>query len=315
MSYSNSHSSATGVGRVAGSSTYCFRTPPSPTPCRLGILLNANWNGMHMFNFYPIEGGFQPRNCMQRKKPPKKVSLFIPCLVEHFLPQVGEATARVLSRAGVEILYPKGQTCCGQMQFKTGHRRDARKMARHFFEVFEGAEIIVAPSGSCVGMVRKHYPELFQDDPSWLERVTALGRKTFELTEFLVNILGTVDLGAVWPGKAVYHDSCQLSRALGVRQQPRTLLSRVRQLEVLDWERQETCCGFGGVFSLEFPDISDKMVEDKAKAAVRSGAEILITAEPSCLMNIGGYLEKQGGKIKAVHIAEVLAHGDGQSWR
>lgn len=247
---------------------------------------------------------------MQRKKTPEKVSLFIPCLVEHFFPQVGEATARALSLAGVEVHYPKGQTCCGQLQFKTGRRREAQKMARHFFEVFEDAESIVAPSGSCVGMVRKHYPKLFQDDSSWLERVRTLGGKTFELTEFLVNILGVVDLGAVWPGKAVYHDSCQLSRGLGVIQPPRVLLSRVQQLEVLDWERQETCCGFGGVFSLEFPDISDKMVGEKAEAAVRSGADILITAEPSCLMNIGGYLEKQGESIKAVHIAEVLAHGD-----
>lgn len=249
---------------------------------------------------------------MQRKKLPERVNLFIPCLVEHFFPQVGVATARVLSRAGVEVRYPKGQTCCGQMQFKTGRHRETRRMAQHFFEVFEDAEVIVAPSGSCVGMVRKYYPVLFRNDPSWLERVKVLGRKTFELTEFLVNILGVVDLGASWPGKAVYHDSCQLSRILGVQQQPRTLLSRVRQLKMLEWEREETCCGFGGVFSLEFPEISDKMVEEKAEAAARSGADILITAEPSCLMNIGGYLEKQGGRIKAVHIAEILAHGDGQ---
>jgi len=252
---------------------------------------------------------------MSRKKSPRKVSLFIPCLVEHFFPQVGEATARVLARAGMEVHYPEGQTCCGQMHFKTGYQREARKMACHFLEIFESSEAIVAPSGSCVGMVRNHYPELFRDDASWLKRVKALGEKTFELTEFLVSVQGIVDLGAVWPGKAVYHDSCQVSRVLGIREQPRILLSNVRQLEMVELENQETCCGFGGVFSLEFPVVSEKLAGDKVASVVRSGAELVISAEPSCLMNIGGYLEKQGEKIKAVHIAEVLAHKMDEPWK
>jgi L-lactate dehydrogenase complex protein LldE len=251
---------------------------------------------------------------MQGKKPPRKVSLFIPCLVEHFFPQVGEATARVLERAGVEVQYPERQTCCGQMQFKTGYHREARKMARHFLRVFGDSEAVVAPSGSCVGMVRHHYRTLFRDDASWLSRAEALGRRTFELTEFLVDALGIVELGAEWPGKGVYHDSCQVSRLLGVREQPRMLLSRVRGLEMVDMEHQETCCGFGGVFSLEFPAVSEKMTGDKAAAVVKSGAGFVISAEPSCLLNIGGYLEKTGERVKALHIAEILAHQAGEPW-
>ncbi len=246
------------------------------------------------------------------RKTPRKVSLFIPCLVEHFLPHVGEATAKVLTRAGVEVDYPKAQTCCGQMAFKAGHQREARRMAHHFVEVFEASDFVVAPSGSCVGMVRKQYPLLFRGDAIQLDRVNAVGRKTFELTEFLVKVLGSIDLGATWPGRGVYHDSCQLSRGLGVREEPRTLLSGVHGLEMMELERAEICCGFGGAFSLEFPGISEKMVEDKAAAVVKSGAQFLISAEPGCLMNIGGYLEKQGERVKAVHIAEVLASQSGE---
>jgi L-lactate dehydrogenase complex protein LldE len=251
---------------------------------------------------------------MQGKEPPRKVSLFVPCLVEHFLPRVGEAAVRILTRAGMEVQYPDRQTCCGQMQFKTGYHREARKMARHFLRVFEDAEAVVAPSGSCVGMVRHHYPELFRDEALLLKQAEALSRRTFELTEFLVDVLGIVDLGAEWSGKAVYHDSCQISRVLGVREQPRMLLSRVHGLEMVEMEHQETCCGFGGVFSLEFPAVSEKLTGDKAAAVVKSGAEVMISAEPSCLLNVGLYLEKMGEHVKALHIAEVLAHQAGEPW-
>jgi L-lactate dehydrogenase complex protein LldE len=252
---------------------------------------------------------------MTDRKTPIRVSLFIPCLVEHFLPHVGEAAARVLTRAGAEVDYPEAQTCCGQMAFKAGRQREARRMARHFVKVFEASDFVVAPSGSCVGMVRKHYPLLFGEDAVQRDRVKALGRKTYELTEFLVRVQGSVDLGATWPGRAVYHDSCQLSRGLGIREEPRVLLSRVHGLEMVELERAEICCGFGGAFSLEFPGISEKMVEDKAAAVVKSGAQFLISAEPGCLLNIGGYLEKQDERVKPVHIAEVLANQSGESWK
>lgn len=251
---------------------------------------------------------------MEKRKPSKKVSLFIPCLVEHFLPHVGEATARVLSRAGVEVEYPSRQTCCGQMEFKAGHQAEARKMALHFLRVFQDAEVVVSPSGSCVGMVRNYYPVLFQDEDAWLSRMELLARRTFELTEFLVDVLGIDDLRAHWPGKAVYHDSCQVSRVLGIKAQPRMLLSNVRELEMVEMEHQETCCGFGGVFSLEFPVVSEKMTGDKVAEVVKSGAEFVISAEPSCLLNIGGYLEKKGEKIRSLHIAEVLARRAGDPW-
>ncbi|MBW2096018.1 MAG: (Fe-S)-binding protein [Deltaproteobacteria bacterium] len=244
---------------------------------------------------------------MEEKKPPRKVSLFIPCLVEHFLPHVGEATATILARIGIDLDYPGGQTCCGQMQFKAGYQSEARKMARHFIRVFKDAEMVVSPSGSCVGMVRHHYRELFRDDAAWLSRAESLGKKTFELTEFLVDVLGIQDVGAEWPGKAVYHDSCQVSRVLGVREQPRMLLFNVRRLHLVEMAHQETCCGFGGIFSLEFPVVSEKMTGDKVAEVVKSGAEFVISAEPSCLLNIGGYLAKMGEKIRALHIAEVLA--------
>ncbi len=237
-----------------------------------------------------------------------KVSLFIPCLVEQFHPLIGEATARVLARAHVELVYPHGQTCCGQPEYKAGHRKQAGQLARHFLEVFEGAEAVVSPSGSCVSMVRNYYPELFRDEARWYDRALELGKHVYELTEFLVKVLGVVDLGASLSGKAVYHDSCQVSRALGVRDEPRALLSRVRGLELVEMEQPDVCCGFGGGFSLQFPSISEAMVEEKVSHILATGADLVVSAEVSCLMNIGGYLEKQKHPVKAIHIAQVLDH-------
>lgn len=181
-------------------------------------------------------------------------------------------------------------------------------MARHFIKVFQDCEAVVAPSGSCVSMVRNYYPELFRDEPLWRDRALDLGNRVFELTEFLVGVAKVEDLGARWQAKAVYHDSCQVYRALGIHKQPRTLLSRVRGLELLDMEQADVCCGFGGSFSLQFPAISEAMVAEKASHILATGAELLISAEISCLMNIGGYLSKQGHGVQALHIAEVLAH-------
>jgi L-lactate dehydrogenase complex protein LldE len=242
---------------------------------------------------------------------PMKVSLFIPCLVEDFHPEIGEATARVLDRAGVEVVYEPRQTCCGQLAFKTGHRSDARRFARHFLEVFDGAEAVVAPSGSCVSMVRNYYPLLFEQEPAWAQAAAAVASRTYELSEFLVDVAGVLDLGATWRSTAVYHDSCQVSRALGVREQPLALLRRVAGLTMLPLADTDRCCGFGGVFSLQFPEVSERMLLDKAAAIAASGAEYVISAEVSCLMNIGGYLDKAGAPARAVHLAEVLAGGEG----
>ncbi len=236
-----------------------------------------------------------------------KVSLFIPCLVEHFRPEIGEAAAVVLARAGAELDFPADQTCCGQPAFKTGRRREARRLARRFIEIFEDAEAIVTPSGSCAAMVRKYYPGLFETEPDWQKRAEALGGRVFELTEFLVDVAGATDLGASLEAKAVYHDSCQVGRALGVKEQPLKLLERVKGLEMVELDHPETCCGFGGLFSLQFPDISEAITADKAADIAASGAEYVISAEVSCLMNIGGFLAKRPSRIEAVHIAEVLA--------
>jgi L-lactate dehydrogenase complex protein LldE len=221
---------------------------------------------------------------------------------------MGEATARVLARANVGLDYPKGQTCCGQPQYKTGHRKRARQLARHFLEVFGGAEAVVSPSGSCVSMVRNYYPELFRDEARWYDRAVDLGKRVYELTEFLVRVMGVTDVGASWSGKAVYHDSCQVSRALGVRDEPRALLSRVKGLELVEMEQAEVCCGFGGTFSLQFPAISEAMVAEKASRILATGADLVVSAEVSCLMNIGGYLEKHRHPVRALHIAQLLDH-------
>jgi L-lactate dehydrogenase complex protein LldE len=236
-----------------------------------------------------------------------KVSLFIPCMVEQFLPQVGEATARVLARAGATVEYPRDQTCCGQMLFKAGRWREARTVARHFIEVFARPQPVVAPSGSCVGMVRNYFPHLLREDARWHERAVALGGRIYELTEYLVRVLKVDDLGASWAGRAAYHDSCQVLRSLGISREPRALLSHVRGLEILEMAGSEKCCGFGGSFTLQFPAISEAMVEEKASMVLATGAQFLISAEIGCLMNIGGYFQKHGQPVRAVHIAEVLA--------
>ena len=237
-----------------------------------------------------------------------RVSLFIPCLAEQFRPEIGEASARVLARAGAEIRYPSRQTCCGQPLFKNGHRRQARRLAKHFMRVFEDSEAIVAPSGSCVSMVRNYYPELFREEEKWHNRAVAMGRRVYELTEFLVNVIGVHDLGAHWPGKAVYHDSCQVFRALGIKREPRVLLSAIRGLELIEMAQPDLCCGFGGGFSIQFPEISEAMVKEKASYILAARPQFVISAEIGCLMNIGGYLKRQGHHVQCVHIAEVLAN-------
>jgi len=237
-----------------------------------------------------------------------KVALFIPCLVEQFHPEVGIATAKVLARIGVEMYYPQGQTCCGQPVYKSGLVKKTVPIAKHFIRVFEDAEAIVAPSGSCVSMVKNEYPLLLQDRPPWYDRAVDLATRIYELTEFLVDHRQVEDLGSVWNGRAVYHDSCQVMRALGIYQQPRRLLSWVKGLELVDMEKPDLCCGFGGPFSFKFPEISEAMVKEKVSYILATGAEYLIGAEISCLMNMGGYMEKQGYPVKAVHIAEVLAN-------
>jgi L-lactate dehydrogenase complex protein LldE len=240
---------------------------------------------------------------------PTTVSLFIPCLVDACFPEVGDAMVRIFDRLKIPLVYPEGQTCCGQPAFNSGYRREAAAAARRFLTVFAGAEAIVCPSGSCVAMVRHHYPELFVDDPSRLAQALAIGQKSYEFTEYLVDILGVTELGAVFPARATYHDSCHLARTLGIREQPRQLLRRVRGLELVEMEQADSCCGFGGTFSLGYPDISLALVDSKIENILKSGADTVVGCDVSCLMQIRGRLARSNSDIRVHHIAEIVAAG------
>jgi L-lactate dehydrogenase complex protein LldE len=239
----------------------------------------------------------------------KTVTLFIQCLVDGVYPEVGEAVVRIFRKLGMDINCPTQQTCCGQPAFNSGYRREARVAARRFIEIFETAETIVCPSGSCVTMVRHHYPELFHDEAEWLARARQVAGKTYELTEYLVDILEMDDIGAHYDGKITYHDSCHLLRSLRIQEQPRKLLRRVAGAEFVELYDSDKCCGFGGAFSVKYADISAAMVEDKVKNIMASGADTVTGCDMGCLMNIQGLLSRRGSDIKVRHIAQILAGG------
>ncbi|OQX64940.1 MAG: Fe-S oxidoreductase [Anaerolinea sp. 4484_236] len=237
------------------------------------------------------------------------IQLFITCLVDSFFPKTGEAMVDVLNRLGVDVEFPTAQTCCGQPAFNAGLRLDARKMAEHAIQVFETSpNDIVAPSGSCVGMMRHGYLELFADDPSWLPRAEALAARTYEFTEYLVDVLGVTDVGARWDGILTYHPSCHLLRDLGIDRQPRALLANIKGATLIELPHAEECCGFGGVFSVEHPEISGELLQRKIENLEASKSPTLVLADTGCRMNIGGGLSKQNKSQKVAHIAEVLAN-------
>ncbi len=237
-----------------------------------------------------------------------RVMLFVPCLVQDVLPEIAEACVRVLHAAGAAPEIPSGQTCCGQLLFKLGHVRKVIPLARRVMDLFARADAVVCPSGSCTRMIR-NYPDLFPNDPGLAAEARSLAARTHEFSQFLVDILHTLDFGAHLAATAVYHDSCQVGRALGVITQPRLLLSRVRGLTLVEPARADACCGFGGPFSLRFPGVSEALVRDKAASILETGATTVISAEPSCLLNIGGYLQKNATPLATLHIAQVLATG------
>ncbi len=242
------------------------------------------------------------------------VQLFVTCLIDTLQPQIGEAVVRVLERAGVRAAFPKDQTCCGQPAFNAGMREDSRKMAQHTIEVFEKTSgPVIIPSGSCAAMIRHGYAELFANDPRWLPRAQALAQRTFEFTEFLVDELGVTDLGAHFPGEITYHPSCHLLRGIGVDHQPRALLAHVRGAELYELPHGEECCGFGGVFSVEHPEISAEMLHRKIKHIENSGAETVVTCDTGCLLHINGGLHRQGKNPIVKHIAEVLDQAQHQT--
>jgi L-lactate dehydrogenase complex protein LldE len=236
----------------------------------------------------------------------KTVSMFIPCTVDLFLPEIGEATYHLLNRLGVNPIYHEQQTCCGQPAINAGFVKQARDVAKHFIEVFGDDEAVVSPSGSCVCTVKYHYPELLCDEHAWLRRAEDLAARTYELTQYIVDVLGVEDCGAAYHGKVTYHESCHILRGLGVSEQPKKLISKVKDAEFVAMTFPEACCGFGGEFAVNYPDISEAMVQQKCDNYLASGADLLLLCEPGCLLNIGGYLSRNHPDKKVMHLAQFL---------
>jgi L-lactate dehydrogenase complex protein LldE len=235
-----------------------------------------------------------------------KISLFIPCFVDQFYPEVGLSMVRIFERLGHTVVFPEKQICCGQPPFNAGHWDEARAIAEHQIGAFRDAETVVIASGSCGAMVKVFYADLFHDHPRAGE-AAALGGKTFEFSDFLVNKLGVLDLGAKFPARATFHDGCHGLRELGLKKPARQLLQNVRGLELAEMEEAELCCGFGGLFAVKFPMISTAMGEVKCASIAETGAEVVISNDCSCLMQIRGILDRLGKSVPTLHLAEVLA--------
>jgi L-lactate dehydrogenase complex protein LldE len=242
---------------------------------------------------------------MGMKKP--RVALFITCLADQVFPHVGECAVEVLRRLEVEVTFDPRQTCCGQPAFNTGFRDEAREVATRVLDLFDDVDYVVAPSGSCSSMVRVFYPELFVHDPPRLKKAENLQGRFFEFSEFLVKVLGVEDVGASFPHRVAYHDSCHLLRELHVEDEPRRLLRAVRGIELIEMQDHRLCCGFGGTFSVKFPEVSVAMGQDKVLAATEAGAEYLVANDAGCLMHLAGVIHRQSLGLKTLHLAELLA--------
>jgi L-lactate dehydrogenase complex protein LldE len=236
-----------------------------------------------------------------------RVGLFVTCLVDLFRPSVGFAAVKLLNDAGCEVDVPAGQTCCGQPAHNSGDKATAETIARQTIAAFGAHDYVVAPSGSCAGMLKLHYPELLKGDPAWKGRAAVFAAKVHELVSFLVNVRGVSTVDARLEARATYHDSCSGLRELGIREQPRQLLRSVKGLEMVELADADVCCGFGGTFSVKYPDISNAIVERKTEHIAATGADLLLAGDLGCLMNMAGKLSRQGRKIAVRHIAEVLA--------
>lgn len=237
-----------------------------------------------------------------------RVSLFATCLVDLFQSNVGKATVEILERLGCEIDFPESQVCCGQPSYNSGYVKESKEAMKRMIETFEHAEYVVSPSGSCATMLHE-YPHILKGDPIWEPKAKALAAKTFELTQFIVEVLKVTELGARFDATVTYHTSCHMTRLLGVVEPPMILLQNVKGLKFAELPGKEQCCGFGGTFSVKMAQISEQMVDEKVKHVEETEAEYLIGADAGCLMNIGGRIERQGKPIKIMHIAEVLNSG------
>lgn len=237
-----------------------------------------------------------------------KVQLFITCLGDQFYTLTLQNMTRILERLGIEVSFPSEQTCCGQPLFNNGFEEKTRPVALNFLSAFGKSDApIIAPSGSCVSMVRHHYPSLFQPGTPEYTLALDIASRTYEFTEYLVNVLQVTDVGAVYPHKVTYHATCHYLREMGLKKEAKTLLNEVQGLEFLPLAEEETCCGFGGAFSVTFPEVSRSMMEHKVNHILASGADTVVMCEPGCLMNIAGGLQKIGSNVRAMHIIDVLA--------
>jgi len=240
-----------------------------------------------------------------------RVGLFVTCLVDMMRPRIGFAALKLLEGAGCEVVVPAAQTCCGQPGYNSGDRKSALALARKVLDEFEACDYVVAPSGSCAGMIRAHYPDLFADQLAELARIEQLCAKTYELTDFLLNVAKLERIDAKFDGTVTYHDSCSSLREMGVKTQPRALLAKVAGLKLVEMNEPETCCGFGGTFALKFGDISTRIADNKCENALATGADAIVLGDLGCMLNIEGRLRRKGDtKTQVLHVAEVLAGKD-----
>lgn len=234
-------------------------------------------------------------------------SIFISCLVDNFYPEVGISMVNVLRRLGVDLSLNRSQTCCGQPAYNTGYQEEAREVAKHFLDVFSESDCaVICPSGSCTTMVKVFYRDLFSDEPGYREVAEKLASSTYEFTDYLVNVLKVTDVGAEYNGKVTYHDSCHLLRELGLKDEPRKLISSVKGIDFVEMDMHDACCGFGGTFSVKLPHVSNSMLEEKIQCAIDSGAESVVSTDMGCLMNINGYIKRNNIDLKTMHIAQLL---------
>ncbi len=237
-----------------------------------------------------------------------RVGLFVTCLVDLYRPNVGFAAIRLLEQCGCEVIVPENQTCCGQPAYNSGDNESALTLAKQTITAFEDVDYIVAPSGSCASMIREHYPSLFANQPNWAPRAGKMAERTYELVSFLVDIMGQQQVKAEFAQRVTYHDSCSGLRELKVHDQPRALLASVTNLSLVEMDDTEVCCGFGGTFSVKFPDISERMVTDKCALAKQTKADVLLGGDLGCLMNISGRFSRLDMPIRVYHVAEILAN-------
>jgi L-lactate dehydrogenase complex protein LldE len=236
-----------------------------------------------------------------------RVGLFVTCLVDLMRPSVGFAAVKLIEQSGCSVEVPAAQTCCGQPAYNSGDKPTAEALARQTIAAFEGFDYVVAPSGSCAGMLKAHYPHLLESDPTWGPRAKALAARVHELTSFLVDVRGMTAVEQTLQARVTYHDSCSGLRELGVKSQPRQLLTSVKGLELVEMADCETCCGFGGTFAIKYPDVSNAIVEKKCANIAAAGTDLVLAGDLGCLMNMAGKLSREGQPVTVRHVAEVLA--------